>query len=256
MQRLIAALTAPTKAGRLYDVDLRLRPSGRKGPLATQFQGFAAYQRDEAETWEHMALTRARAIAGDAELGQEVEQAIGKILRKARNRAALAKDVRDMRALIAQEKGEDDAWDLKLAAGGLLDIEFIAQFLVLAESGGHPEVRDVSTRTVVAKAGAAGLLTAEQARALTDAHRLFTDATQLMRLSVDGPFDPTKAAGGVTRRIAAAAELPDIGALDGAIREARAEVRAAFEAILKPADSLAPRPAKRAGAKRTGEGPR
>src|SRR5579883_2657177 len=243
MQRLIAALTAPTKAGRLYDVDLRLRPSGRKGPLATQFQGFAAYQREEAETWEHMALTRARAIAGDAELARAIEQAIGDILRKPRNRAALAKDVRDMRALIAQEKGDDDAWDLKLAAGGLLDIEFIAQFLVLAGSGEYPDVRDVSTRAVIAKAGAAGLLTAEQSRALTDAHRLFTDTTQLMRLSVDGPFDPAKAADGVTRRIAAAAELPNIGALDGAIREARGEVREAFEAILKPART--PRPAQR-----------
>ncbi len=67
-QRLVAALTAPTKAGRLYEVDLRLRPSGRKGPLATSLSAFARYQREEAETWEHMALTRARVVAGDATL--------------------------------------------------------------------------------------------------------------------------------------------------------------------------------------------
>src|SRR5579872_3618367 len=89
-QRLIAALTAPTKAGRLYDVDLRLRPSGRKGPLATQFRGFAAYQRHEAEAWEHMALTRARPIAGDAELAKEIDRTVGGVLRKARDQAALA----------------------------------------------------------------------------------------------------------------------------------------------------------------------
>ena len=73
-QRLLAALTAPTKAGRLYEVDLRLRPSGRKGPVATQFDGFVRYQREEAETWEHMALTRARVIAGDAGLSREIER--------------------------------------------------------------------------------------------------------------------------------------------------------------------------------------
>ncbi len=77
-QRLISALTAPTKAGRLYEVDLRLRPSGRKGPLATQFHGFAQYQREEAETWEHMALTRARAIAGDSGLAKEIDRAVNR----------------------------------------------------------------------------------------------------------------------------------------------------------------------------------
>jgi glutamate-ammonia-ligase adenylyltransferase len=231
-QRLISALTAPTKAGRLYEVDLRLRPSGRKGPLATQFRGFAHYQREEAETWEHMALTRARVIAGDRGLAKEIDRAVSGVLRKARDRAALVKDVREMRALIAKEKGDADPWDLKLVAGGLLDVEFIAQFLVLAEAKAHPKIRDVSTRAIIAKAGAAGLIAPDLTRMLVDAHRLFTDTTQLMRLSIDGPFDPAKAAGGVTRRIAAAAALPDIGSLDGAIRQARSDVRKAFETIL------------------------
>jgi glutamate-ammonia-ligase adenylyltransferase len=231
-QRLLAALTAPTKAGRLYEVDLRLRPSGRKGPVATQFAGFVQYQREEAETWEHMALTRARVIAGDAGLAAEIEAAIAATLGLGRDRAALAKDVRDMRALIAREKGDKDAWDLKLVSGGLLDIEFIAQFLVLAFAHERPDIRDVSTRAVIARAGAAGLLRPEQAEALTQAHRLFTDATQIMRLAVDGPFDPARAGGGVKRRIAAAAALPDFDALAGAIAEAREQVREAFLEIL------------------------
>jgi glutamate-ammonia-ligase adenylyltransferase len=216
--------------------------------LATQFRGFAHYQREEAETWEHMALTRARVIAGDAGLAKEIDRAIGGVLRKPRERPALIKHVREMRGLIAQEKGDKDPWDLKLVAGGLLDIEFIAQFLVLAEAAAHLEIRDVSTRAIIAKAGAAGLITPDQARALVGAHRLFTDTTQLMRLSVDGPFDPSKAAGGVTRRIAAAAALPDIGSLEGAIRQAREDVRQTFEAILAP-----PRSARLA---RRGEGGR
>jgi glutamate-ammonia-ligase adenylyltransferase len=179
-----------------------------------------------------MALTRARAIAGDPGLAKEIERTIAGVLRRSRDREALAGEVRAMRALIAQEKGDDDPWDLKLASGGLLDIEFVAQFLVLACSKAHPKIRDVSTRAIIAKAGAEGVIASEQARALIEAHRLFTDATQLMRLAVDGPFDPSKAAGGVTRRIAASAGLPDIGALAGAIEEARGEARAAFAAIL------------------------
>jgi glutamate-ammonia-ligase adenylyltransferase len=231
-QRLLAALTAPTKAGRLYEVDLRLRPSGRKGPVATQFAGFVRYQREEAETWEHMALTRARVIAGDASLGEEIEAAIAATLCVKRDSAALARRVREMRALIAKEKGDADPWDLKLVSGGLLDVEFIAQFLVLAFAHERPQIRDVSTRAVLAKAAAEGLLNPERAKALTQAHRLLTDTTQIMRLAVDGPFDPALAAGGVKRRIAAAAALPDFDALAGEIAEARGQVREAFQAVL------------------------
>jgi len=233
-QRLLAALTAPTKAGRLYEVDLRLRPSGRKGPVATQFAGFVQYQREEAETWEHMALTRARVVAGDPSLANEIAAAITATLCVRRDRAALAKGVRNMRALIAQEKGDRDPWDLKLVSGGLLDIEFVAQYLVLGWAHERPEICNVSTRAIVAKAEAIGLLTPAQAQALTDAHRLFTDTTQIMRLAIDGPFDPALAGGGVKRRIAAAAALPDFDALAGEIVEARTRVRGVFRQILDP----------------------
>jgi [glutamine synthetase] adenylyltransferase / [glutamine synthetase]-adenylyl-L-tyrosine phosphorylase len=231
-QRLLAALTAPTKAGRLYEVDLRLRPSGRKGPVATQLAGFVQYQRGEAEIWEHMALTRARAIAGDADLAQEIEAAIAATLCTRREPGLVAREVRGMRALIAQEKGDADPWDLKLVSGGLLDIEFIAQFLVLARAHERPTMRDVSTRAVIVKAGEAGLLSPAQVECLTDAHRLFTDATQIMRLAVDGPFAPAAAADGVKRRIAAAAALPDFDALAGEVAEARARVRDVFGEVL------------------------
>ena len=223
-QRLLAALTAPTKAGRLYEVDLRLRPSGRKGPVATQFSSFAHYQRSEAETWEHMALTRARVIAGDAGLAHAIEAAIRATLVAKRKTGQVAKYVLEMRALIAREKGADDPWDLKLVAGGLLDIEFIAQYVVLAHAHAKPWILDVSTRAVIEKAGAAGLISAAQADALAQAHRLYTDATQVMRLAIDGPFDPKTAASGVKRRIAAAAALPDFDALQGALAQAREQV--------------------------------
>jgi glutamate-ammonia-ligase adenylyltransferase len=231
-QRLISALTAPTKAGRLYEVDMRLRPSGRQGPLAVQLASFKLYQKDEAETWEHMALTRARFVAGDQSLGADVAETVGRTLTMKRDAAKIAKETRAMSALIAKEKGDSDGWDLKLAAGGLLDIEFIAQSLELAFAHKHPSVLDVSTRKVVEEAGGAGLITLEQAEVLVDAHRLYTNATQFMRLSTSGRFDPARAAVGVKRRIARASGFPDFEAFAAALGEARKQVRATFEAIL------------------------
>jgi glutamate-ammonia-ligase adenylyltransferase len=179
-----------------------------------------------------MALTRARVIAGDADFAKEIEAATRATLCVKRDSAATAKDVRGMRALIAQEKGDKDPWDLKLVSGGLLDIEFIAQFLVLAWAHERPKICDVSTRAVIARAGAEGLLTLTQAEDLTDAHRLFTSVTQIMRVAVEGPFDPAVAAGGVKRLIAAAAALPDFDALAEEIGETRKKVREVFEEVL------------------------
>ena len=231
-QRLISALTAPTKAGRLYEVDMRLRPSGRQGPLATQLASFKLYQEDEAETWEHMALTRARFVAGDKSLGADMGKTVRETLIRKRDAVKIAQETRAMRALIAREKGDSDVWDLKLAAGGLIDIEFIAQYLQLSFAHDHPAILDVSTRKVVEEAGRAGLITPEQAEVLIDAHRLYTDATQFMRLSTSGPFDAAKAAAGVKRRIAAANGFPDFEAFAAALGEARKRVRAAFVAIV------------------------
>ena len=232
-QRLLAALTVPTRAGKLYDVDMRLRPSGNKGPLATQFSSFARYQRDEAEIWEHMALTRARVVAGHASLAADVGRAVHEVLTRERDAERVAHEVRGMRALIAHEKGDKDPWDLKLVKGGLMDIEFVAQYLSLAFAHARPEILDASTRRVIDRAGGAGLLTPGQVETLVEAHRLYTNATQFMRLSISGPFDPEKAAAGVKRRIAGATGFPDFEAFVAALDESRKKVREAYEAILE-----------------------
>jgi glutamate-ammonia-ligase adenylyltransferase len=231
-QRLLAALTAPTKAGKLYDVDLRLRPSGQKGPLATQFSAFRLYQAGDAETWEHMALTRARVVAGDRRLAAEIAATIIEVLTKPCDAAKLAKDVRAMRDLIAREKGDRDPWDLKLVSGGLIDIEFVAQYLTLRSGREIPALLDASTRATLAAAAAAGALALDDAEALIAAHKLYSDATQIMRVAVAGPFDPATATSGVKRRIAAAAALPDFETLEGAVREAREAVKRAYARVL------------------------
>jgi glutamate-ammonia-ligase adenylyltransferase len=229
-QRLISALTVPTRRGTLYAVDMRLRPSGNKGPVATQFRGFLAYQQGEAETWEQMALTRARPVAGDPLFIAEVEAALRAMLAAPRDAAAVRADALDMRRLIAKEKGEDDPWELKLAAGGLLDIEFIAQTLVLLHAREHPSIAVTGTAAVLDQAAEAGLLPPGEADELRLAYALMFDLFQWMRLTIPGRFDPASAGAALKRRLATAAGLPDFTVLQSHLDDTRRRVRALFDA--------------------------
>ncbi|HEY8579260.1 MAG TPA: bifunctional [glutamine synthetase] adenylyltransferase/[glutamine synthetase]-adenylyl-L-tyrosine phosphorylase, partial [Beijerinckiaceae bacterium] len=231
-QRLVSALTVSTRRGGLYEVDMRLRPSGRQGPVATRLASFRDYQSGEAETWEHMALTRARVAAGDESLRADVEAVIAEVLRRPRDEAALKRDVREMRALIAREKGDADPWDLKLVAGGVIDLEFIAQYLVLRHAAARDRTAAASAGETLARAGHEGWLTPDDAETLAAADRLYGAVTQMIRLAIDGPFDPKTASPGVLRRIAAAAHLPDFRTVQGDLAARRAEVRRIFEALL------------------------
>jgi glutamate-ammonia-ligase adenylyltransferase len=231
-QRLINALTAQTNYGALYQVDMRLRPSGRAGPLATRLDGFAAYQESEAWTWEHMALTRARLISGSTAFRQRVEGVIRDILRRPRNAELVAGDVLEMRAAIAKEKGEGDRWDLKYAAGGLVDIEFIAQYLQLVHAHQLPDILDTSTARVLEKAQALRVIAVEDAEILRAAAQLYHDLTQVLRLCLPGAFDAKTAGAGLLRLLARAADVPDFATLDATLTDMQSRVRASFVRIL------------------------
>ena len=231
-QRLVAALAAPTRRGRLYEVDLRLRPQGGKGPLASQVRGFLAYQASEADFWEHMALTRARVIAGDAAFGREVSEAIAGIIARPRDQTAVAAETRAMRDLIAQEKGDQDPWDLKLAAGGLTDLDFLAQSLVLAHAYAHRELIGRPTPETLAEAARAGLLNQGDAQKLLEASALLTDVFQWQRLMITGRFDPKAVAPAILKRLAAVAGQPDAERLLDRFNETRAGVREIFSRVL------------------------
>ena len=231
-QRLIGALSSPTNYGALYQVDMRLRPSGRSGPVATSIEAFASYQETEAWTWEHLALTRARVICGPPEFAARVEQTIRTVLSRKRDAATIAADVVDMRKAIAQEKGDNARWDLKYAAGGLIDLEFIAQYLQLVHAAEHPEILDATTARVLDKAWRLGLLSAEDAEVVRPAIRLFHNLTQVLRLCLPGPFDPKSAGAGLLGLLCRAADLPNFATLDAHVAETRQKVRAAFNRIL------------------------
>jgi glutamate-ammonia-ligase adenylyltransferase len=231
-QRLISALTAQTNYGVLYQVDMRLRPSGRSGPLATRLAGFASYQENEAWTWEHMALTRARVVCASPAFAARVEGVIGAVFSRARDPESVAGDVVEMRGAIAQEKGDSNRWDLKYAAGGLVDLEFIAQYLQLVHAATTPDILDTSTARVLDTSWRLGLLATEDAEVLRPAVRLYQNLTQILRLCLPGSFDPKTAAPGLTALLARAADVPDFATLDAFIVETQAKVRKSFVRIL------------------------
>ncbi len=232
-QRLISAFTTRTNYGVLYDIDMRLRPSGRAGPLASHVNSFADYQEREAWTWEHMALTRARVISASPEFRARIESIIREALTRRREPAGVAKDVADMRRAIALEKGDKDVWDLKYAAGGMLDIDFIAQYLQLVHAADRPDILDVSTLDVLDKAAHLGVLPQASAEILRAAAHLYHDLTQILRLCVSERFKPESAGEDLQRILARAGDAPDFSSLQARVKETESEVRRVFREIVE-----------------------
>ncbi len=232
-QRLINAIAAPTAQGTLYEVDMRLRPSGQKGPVATRLSSFKAYQQAEAWTWEHMALTRARVIAGDKPLRRRVEADIHDVLTLKRDRAKITADVRDMRERIAAEKGTDNIWELKQVRGGLVDLEFIAQYLQLIHAAEKPRVLDQNTLSAFARMASQGAMDRPTFEMLHAAGRLLHDLTQILRLSLDHPFDPKTAPAGLKALLAKAASAESFEALETRLRAVLSTVHKAFDDIVR-----------------------
>jgi glutamate-ammonia-ligase adenylyltransferase len=232
-QRLISAFTTRTNYGVLYDVDMRLRPSGRAGPVASHVTSFADYQQREAWTWEHMALTRARVISASPEFRARIEAIIRGVLTRRRDAAAVANDVAEMRRAIALEKGEDDIWDLKYAAGGTLDIDFIAQYLQLVHAADKPDILDVSTLHVLDNAARLGVLPQAALEVLRPAALLYHDLTQILRLCVTERFKPETAGEDLLRVMARAGDAPDFSSLEARVKETEGEVRRVFREIVE-----------------------
>jgi len=229
-QRLVAALTVPTRRGHLYDVDLRLRPGGGQGPVAVQLRSLRAYYETEAELWEHMALTRARVIAGDAGLGAASLDVISAVVTRPRNPSDVYGAVRAMRALVAEEKGDSGPLDLKLAPGGLLDLDFLVQALVLAHGARCPDLVGLPAPDVLTRAADHDLLTQDEAERLRAAYRQFDDVMHWQRLMVAG--DPGQASTVALTRLAVALGMPDAAHLRVRLDDHRAEVRGLFDRLL------------------------
>jgi glutamate-ammonia-ligase adenylyltransferase len=231
-QRLIAALTTPTAAGALYEVDMRLRPTGNKGPVAVSLTSFSEYHARESWTWEHMALTRARLIAGPADLKAKVAAEIRKRLTEWREAAAIIADARDMRARMAESFPGRNTWDLKHAPGGLVDIEFIVQTLQLVHAPARPEILDTNTVAALEKLRAADLLAAEDANVLIAGARLQHALTQVLRIALDQTPEIEEATPGLKALLARAAEAGTFAETKAQLAEMQGAVRAIFNRLL------------------------
>jgi glutamate-ammonia-ligase adenylyltransferase len=179
-----------------------------------------------------MALTRARVISAQPEFRSHIEAIIRQVLMRPRDAAAVANDVADMRRAIAQEKGEGEIWDLKYAAGGVVDIDFIAQYLQLVHAAEKPDILDVSTLHVLDNAARLGVLAPSSAEILRSAARLYQDLTQILRLCVSEKFNPGTAGEGLLRIMARAGDAPDFSSLQARVEETQAEVRRVFRSLI------------------------
>jgi len=232
-QRFIAALTAMTAEGRLYEVDMRLRPSGNQGPVAVRLESFDAYHASQSWTWERMAMTRARLLCGPEALRHNVETIIRRTLTSAADPTPILKDAREMRQKIAAQFPGKDRWDLKFASGGLVDLEFIAQGLQLSYAG-KVDVLDQNTMVALGKLERAGILTPADASLLIEAASLQHALTQVLRIALDGPYRPEEAAAGLKALLVRATGATDFAALDTELARVQGEVRAVFDRLLPP----------------------
>lgn len=231
-QRLITSITAPTAEGMLYEVDMRLRPSGSQGPVAVSFESFTSYHRDSAWTWEKMALTRARCVAGDTALVEKVEREIKTALTAKMDPEAILHEIRDMRALMLREHKPVDRWDIKRKRGGLVEVEFCAQALQLLHGPDRPSVLHQNTAQALKALRDQGCLTPASADTLIGAHDLYGRITHMLRLCVDGAFDPAKSNRALKDAICRQAGLPDMSATVALLDETAEKTIELFDSLI------------------------
>ena len=224
---LITALSAPTAAGTLYAVDMRLRPSGRQGPVATAITAFAHYQRVEAWTWEHMALTRARAMAGPADLCTRVEEIRRAVIAEKADPAKVRADAAEMRGRLAAAGRAGSTWAIKEGQGGLQDVELLGQAVALATGSAAR-----ATAAQLAHAPELGWLDAGQTADLIAAHGLFARVQAATRLLTDTALDPGAIGDGGRDFLARVADAPSADALALELDEKRAYIAQIIDAVL------------------------
>ncbi len=246
-QRFLNAITALTGEGRLYEVDMRLRPSGNAGPIASSLEAFVRYHAESAWTWERLALTRARVVASEATLAKRMQDAAHAALTSPRDPDTLLREVANMRLRMARERPPRSAWDVKYLPGGLVDIEFIAQYLQLRHAEAHPEVLSPSTGEALDRLATAGFLGQAAAEELGEALALWRRVQGMLRLTVEGAFVEESAPEGLRTALSRYAGSPDFEALKRRMAATAERASAHYGAILaEPAAALGPAPERAA----------
>lgn len=232
VRRFVTALSAVTEEGALYEVDMQLRPSGSKGPWAVSRSAFERYYEGDAWTWEEMALTKARVIADGGGVAGRVRAVIDNALTRRRDRGKLAADVDDMRRRLAEAKPAASPWEVKIADGGLTDLEFILAFLALdaaAEIGVPPR----APRPLISFLAGKGRIGEADAQGLLTASELFETAMQLGRAATGETFTPAAAGEALKARMAAACGAASIDEAEATLAARERAVKAMYSRIVR-----------------------
>jgi glutamate-ammonia-ligase adenylyltransferase len=244
-QRLVSAITAKTAEGQLYEIDTRLRPSGNVGPVATSLDNFRQYHAGTAQVWEQQALTRARVVAGDPTLASQTEEAIWSNLARPRDPSVLGAAVRAMRERIFKEHGSKDPWNLKHTRGGIVEIEFAAQYLKLLHAARLPPLRTTRTPAIFTELREASLVPADQAQDLARAHALHQALQAVLRLSLSDRFSARTAPPQLLQALVRASAMAlegepppaDFQALERLLLETQTAVRQIFDGLCPQASA-------------------
>ena len=232
----VAAATAPDADGPMYPIDMRLRPSGNKGPVAVSLRGFEAYhgpltQGEGAWTWERMALTRARVVAGPPALCRRIAAAIAHAITQAGPPDRIRADALAMRRRLLKDLPATGPWDVKLRLGGQIDVEFIAQTLLLLHAPAHPKLASPTTRIVLARLNETGLLPAQDAALLIHADHVWRTTQGILRVTYGrAPTDGLSPAAttALLRALANHVDAVDLAGLHATFDNIAGGVRAVF----------------------------
>lgn len=225
-QALVSALSSQMAEGKLYEIDMRLRPSGRKGPVATSLKSFIHYQEHNAWTWEHLALTRARVLAGCKELGEEIEEFRRQLIVKLDDHGKIIRDVIDMRRRLAENtpvEKKESVWECRLGKGKLLDIELLAQAGALITNCLE---RDIGSQ--LRTSSDRGLITTNEYEELLAHYFLLRQIMQVARLTVEGNFSPETTGQGVIEILL---QQTRINSLEGLTRKVQNQTERTKEII-------------------------
>ncbi|MDF1734543.1 MAG: bifunctional [glutamine synthetase] adenylyltransferase/[glutamine synthetase]-adenylyl-L-tyrosine phosphorylase [Minwuia sp.] len=220
-QRYITAISSLTSEGMLYEVDMRLRPSGNSGAVAVPLSAYASYMRQDAWIWELMAATRARVITGPESLTYELKHVLHEVVTREQDVEELRNRVRDMRAKIMAHHGTADIWAVKHVRGGLVDLEFMVQYLILANAHRHPGIVSGNVATALKRLGEHDLLQGSDTAALIQAHADLQGTQSLLRLCFSGKFTEDAASPDFRTLLA---RLTGAGSFDG-VRERLVETQ-------------------------------
>ena len=231
-QAFVSACAAPSAAGKLYDVDMRLRPSGRAGPVALALQQFLHYQRREAETWEHMALVSARTVAAAPNLKKTIDDGIKDILVQPRDPRKIAADIARLRKRIAKAYPPKSQWDIRFQYGGIRDADFLRQYLILIHAHQHPDLIGKNPNQTLQEIARRDLLAEKKIQSLIKAHQLYETLTQILCLCLDGILAPDTAPKSLLALLASAAGMKDFQTLHKTLAQRQKDIHQLFAEII------------------------